>query len=273
MIDLAEDRKICERLLKSAKERGEGVRPLPELVAAAGRAFLGAPYEPETLERTGAEELVVNLRAFDCVTLVENAVALALMIRAGQTGFDQFAALLARIRYRNGQLDGYPSRLHYFTDWLRDNGRRGIVRDVTRELGGIPFRKRFCALTDRRKDHPALESEAMFRRMRVVEATCSRRMHHVIPLANLKKAEAQMTEGDLIAITTDAEGIDVSHTGIAVREGGSLRLLHASSQAGKVVLSDISLARYLKARPSRTGIIVGRVISGGAAKIDEREDS
>jgi hypothetical protein len=56
----------------------------------------------------------------------------------------------------------------------------------------------------------------------------------------------------------------VSHTGIAVRGPRGLHLLHASSAAGKVILSDETLNRYLISGRSRTGIIVGRAISANA---------
>ena len=86
MIHLPEDRAICEKLLSSAKARGDGVKPLPELVVETGQRFLDAPYGPATLEQEGPEELVDNLRAFDCVTFVENVIVLAGLIIAGRTG-------------------------------------------------------------------------------------------------------------------------------------------------------------------------------------------
>ena len=260
MIFLPEDREICEALLRSAMGKGDCAKPLHELIVEAGFRFLGTRYESETLEREGPEELVINLRAFDCVTFVENAVVLAGMIREGKTAFQDYAAALERIRYRGGRRDGYPSRLHYFTDWLRDNGRKGIVRDITRELGGIPFRKPFHALTDRIEEHPALKDTAAFRRMRIVEAACSRRTQCHIAKADLNRDAERIADGDIIAITTDEKGLDVSHTGLAVRVQGQLRLLHASSAAGKVVLSDMTLYRYLLSRRARTGIIVGRAM-------------
>jgi hypothetical protein len=261
VIFLPEDREICEGLLRSAYDRGDNAISLSELVAAVGRNFLDAPYEAETLEREGAEELIVNLRAFDCITFVENAVVLAGMIRAGKTGFADFSAALERIRYRGGRCDGYPSRLHYFTDWLRDNGRRGIVRDITPSIGGRPFRKQFHALTDRREEHPALKDATAFGRMRIVEAACSRRTQSHIAKADLSRAAEGIADGDIIAITTDEKGLDVSHAGLAVHVRGQLHLLHASSTAGKVVLSDTTLDRYLVSRRTRTGIIVGRAIA------------
>lgn len=258
MITSREDRAICEKLLKSAKERGDRVKSFSDLIPAVGRHFLGAPYQPDTLEGEGPEELVVNLRAFDCVTFVENAVVLAGLIRSGKTAFADFTAALTRIRYRRGRCDGHASRLHYFTDWIYDNGRKGLIRDITREIGGIPLRKTFHWLTDRREDYPGLKDPKAFRRMRIIEGTCSRRPLFFIPKASLEGAGDRIADGDIIAMTTDERGLDVTHTGFAVRSGGRLYLLHASSAAGKVVLSEITLYRYLLARRSRTGIIVCR---------------
>ena len=255
-----EDRGICETLLRSAEERGDHGKPLSELVLAAGRHFLGAPYDADTLEREGPEEFIVNLRGFDCVTFVENSVVLAGLIRSGRTAFDDYTAALERIRYRRGRCDGFASRLHYFTDWLYNNGRKGLVHDITREIGGVPLRKMFHYLTDRREDHPGLSDPSAFRRLRIIEGICSRRRLFFIPKAYLEKAEQGLTDGDLIAITTDERGLDVCHTGLAVRLRGQIHLLHASSAAGRVVLSEIPLDRYLLMRRSRTGIIVGRAI-------------
>lgn len=255
-----EDRAICETLLKSAKEREDRMKPLSELIPAVGRHFLDAPYEPDTLEGEGPEELVVNLRAFDCVTFVENAIVLAGLIRSGKTAFTDFTAALERIRYRRGCCHGCASRLHYFTDWIYDNGRKGLVRDITREIGGIALRKTFHRLTDHREDHPGLKDPTAFRRMRIVEGTCSRRPFFFIPKASLETAGDRIADGDIIAITTDEWGIDVSHAGLSVRVEGQLHLLHASSAAGRVVLSEITLNRYLLAKRSRTGIIVCRAI-------------
>jgi hypothetical protein len=259
VIHLPEDREICEELLRSAWERGDRTKPLAAIVVETGQHFLGASYEPATLEREGPEELVVNLRAFDCVTFVENAIVLASLIRAGKTGFDGYLTALERIRYRRGRADGYASRLHYFTDWLYDKERKGIVRDVTREIGGVPFRKAFHYLTDRREDHPGLKDPAAFRRLRLIEGICSRRPRFYIPKADLIRTGDRIADGDVIAITTDEKGIDVSHAGLAVRLGEEIRLLHASSAAGRVVLMEADLSRYLKVRRSRTGVIVGRV--------------
>jgi hypothetical protein len=84
VIHLPEDREICKALLRSAWDRGDRAKSLPDLITETGSQFLGAPYEPDTLEGEGPEELVVNLRTFDCVTFVENAVVLAGLISPGE---------------------------------------------------------------------------------------------------------------------------------------------------------------------------------------------
>jgi hypothetical protein len=265
MICCPEDRDICESLLRSARDRGDRAKALPQLIVSAGRHFLGAPYEPDTLEQAGGEELVVNLRAFDCMTFVENSIALAGLIRSGKTDLADYAAALEKIRYRGGRCDGYASRLHYFTDWLYDNERKGLVRNVTHEIGGVALRKAFHFLTDHREEHPGLKDSAAFRRMRAIEEICSRHPLFFIPKSDLGRVEERIADGDIIAITTDERGLDVTHAGLSVRVGGNIHLLHASSAAGKVVLSEGPLKSYVTARRSRTGIIVGRAITPDGA--------
>ncbi|MEW6334534.1 MAG: N-acetylmuramoyl-L-alanine amidase-like domain-containing protein [Thermodesulfobacteriota bacterium] len=260
MIASPEDRTIVGTLLRSAKKRGDRGRPLPDTLLAVGRHFLGAPYRAGTLEGEGPEMLVVNLRGFDCMTFVENAVVLAGLIRSGSAAFDDYARALERIRYRRGRCDGFASRLHYFTDWLHCNGRKGLVRDITGDIGGVPLRRRLHYLSDRRADLPALRNPAAFLRLRIVEGICSQRPFFFIPKALLERAQEGVTDGDIIAITTDATGLDVCHVGLAVCLRGRVHLLHASSAAGRVVLSDEPLDRYLRAGRSRTGIIVGRAL-------------
>jgi len=254
-----EDQKICETLLGVALRRNDKEKALPELVVALARQFLGAPYQPQTIEREGAEILVANLRAFDCVTFVESILALALAIKSGKANCPNYLAQLKKIRYRRGRIAGYPSRLHYFTDWLWDNEHKGLVINMTERLGGIPVNKNLVELTRHRDDHPPLQDDAVFRKMQRVEAACSRRTFHFIPKERWREAEGGVADGDIIAITTNREGIDVLHVGFAVLVNKKVRLLHASSKAGAVVLSTITLNCYLRERRSRSGVIVARL--------------
>ena len=42
-----------------------------------------------------------------------------------------FADNLQKIRYRDGVIDGYTSRLHYTSDWIENGVRQGFLEDVT----------------------------------------------------------------------------------------------------------------------------------------------
>ena len=122
------DSVIVEEKLAWARAQHLDTLPIGEIMARIGRTIVGMPYVPATLEVPGPERLVVNLREFDCVTFVENTLALARVVRSGQGGYDAFKRELLRIRYRGGKLEGYPSRLHYFSDWIADYQAKGIVR-------------------------------------------------------------------------------------------------------------------------------------------------
>jgi hypothetical protein len=150
--------------------------------SASARPFVGEPYTPQTLELPGPERVVVNLREFDCVTYVESVLAMARLVRDGRHGFAAFTEELRRIRYRDGQLNGYPSRLHYFSEWIADNERLGMVRDITRELGGarvtepVDFMSRNASAYPKLVDEPGMVDE-----IRQVEERLSGLDRYAIP--------------------------------------------------------------------------------------------
>jgi hypothetical protein len=97
--------------------------------------------------------------------------------------------------------------------------------------------------------------------MIAVEKRLSGRRLHYIPKAALGKFEHMVENGDLIAVTTDIEGLDVIHVGLAVRLRSRLHLLHASEVEKRVVISDLTLHQYLSRRKMMTGIMIGRAIT------------
>ena len=231
-----------------------------ERILALGRHFLGAPYAARTLEKDGPEALVINLRQFDCFTFVENIVVLAHLFSSGPVSFDRYREALTFIRYRRGGLNGYASRLHYFSDWLFDNQRKGIVKNISPILGGQPLLKKIHFMTGHPDQYPALKDRAVYRQMRAVERRMQQRVHHYIPKAALKKMEGRIADGDLIAVTTRIEGLDATHAGIAVHVGQRLHLLHASSHAGRVLVSTETLDRYLAGNKTCSGVMVARMV-------------
>src|SRR5690606_20906657 len=93
-------------------------------MVAVGKSFMGIPYVAKTLEVGETESLVVNLQGLDCTTFVENVLAFGLMLRNHKTDFDSYIQYLETIRYKDGKLDGYASRLHYFSEWIANNEKK-----------------------------------------------------------------------------------------------------------------------------------------------------
>jgi hypothetical protein len=74
----------------------------------------------------------------------------------------------------------------------------------------------------------------------------------------VKNIAGKIKNGDIIAITTKIKGLDISHTGFAVWKNKDLHLLHASQDAGKVVISRKNLSQYLLDNKNQSGIMVLR---------------
>jgi hypothetical protein len=254
-----EDRKIFAELIRFLDTKKSSIEPTGQVTIQIGKFFLETPYVIGTLE-TGIERFVVNLRELDCVTFVENVVALVGHIKSREKSFDAFRRYLRRIRYRQGRLQGYASRLHYFSDWIYDNQRKGIVRDVTAEIGGTSLKKVLNFMTTHPDLYLPLKNAASLRRMKSIERAISRRPLFFIPQKDLRHVEDRICDGDLIAITTNRVGLDVQHVGFAARVKNRIHFLHASQIEGKVVLSKETLHRYLIQDSSRSGIMVARVL-------------
>jgi hypothetical protein len=233
--------------------------PLGEIIVTVGRRFVGEPYTPQTLELEGPERVVVNLREFDCVTYVESVLALARLIRDRRPDFAAFVAELRGLRYRDGRLDGYISRLHYFSEWISDNEGRGRVRDITQELGGqatteaIDFMSRNAGAYPRLVERPELVDG-----IRDIERRLSAGPRHVIPQARIAAVADRVRNGDVIAATSSIRGLDIAHTGFALWIDGRLHLMHAPLVGRSLEISERPLAERIPRIPGQDGIMVAR---------------
>lgn len=252
------DREIFEATLARAQRERLDTLPIGEVVARLGTWFVGTPYTPGTLEAPGPEHLVVNLREFDCVTYVENMLALARVIRAGKSSFAEFQDELRRIRYRAGQLEGYPSRLHYFSEWISDNTAKGIVADQTRALGGVADPDPLDFMTRHRESYRQLADSQVFAAIRAREAELNQGTRYMIPEAAIPAMAARIRNGDVIAATSSVKGLDVVHTGLALWQNGKLHLMHAPLVGDSVKISETPLGERILSIPRQDGIMVAR---------------
>lgn len=239
----------------------EGKR-LELLMEKTALFFQGTPYVAHTLEVTDEEKLVVNLRELDCVTFIETVIALTNTVRSGKHDFDAFTRQLKRVRYRNGNLDGYSSRLHYTSDWLYNHEQNGLLQNFSCELGGTRESKKIHFMTSHRDAYRQLRNnDTLLEEIRVVEESMSDRGGFCyLPKDKIQDAASNIPHMAVLAFTTRKEGLDTTHTGFTFWRGDSLTFIHASSSRGEVVVDQNSLGDYCAAQPSCTGVIVARVL-------------
>ena len=254
---IARDREIFENTVERARAEGLDTVAIGDRIVAIGRWFVGADYVPGTLE-VQPEQLVVSLEEFDCVTYVESVLAIARVLEQPEATFDHYVEELRRIRYRRGELDGYASRLHYFGEWIADNAALGIVRDITRELGGVPLDERVDFMSTNRELYVALRSDEVYRQIRAVEDSVSTLPLYYIPKNRIADISARIRDGDIIAATSSIEGLDIAHTGFAVWIDGSLHFMNAPLVGKSVEISDLPLSERIQRISEQSGIMVAR---------------
>ena len=234
-----------------------------DIVAECAKAFVGKPYADNTLEGT-PEMLTVNTDQLDDVTLVQNAVALALAIDENRCSWPDFIYNLKRIRYRGGLVEGYTSRLLYIADWAVDNIHRGILKNATYDFPRYASATRSLDYMSQNADkYPALADEDTLARIKEIEnGYKGYRFPYIksIDLSN-KEVKSEFRNGDILAFVSKEKNLDYSLMGILIiGDDGEMRVLYASPQAGKVIISDLSLADFMKRNRQYLGVSVFRLV-------------
>ena len=266
------DWQILVEKVEWADAQGLDAMPWGEAMAALGRTFVGTTYIPGTLEAPGDEHIVVNLRELDCVTFIENVWALLRFHRSEgvaaladpEAARAAYEGHLQAIRYRDGRLSGYPSRLHYFSDWLWNHEDRGHLRLVTSDIGGVADSEAIDFMSTHPDAYRQLADPAHLDAIRTREAELTARGPRVfIPQEAVAAAAEGIRDGDIIAATSTVAGLDIAHTGIALWEDGRLHLLHAPLVGRSVEISELPLADRIQGIGGQDGIMVGRLQEDG----------
>jgi hypothetical protein len=194
----------------------------------------------------------------DCNTFAENCLAISRTIKSGNPSFEKFATELQNIRYRDGKINGYASRLHYFSDWIFDNDKKYIVKSVSQGIADILYEKNINFMSTHPESYVQLKDLGLVKRIENIEQQISARKNYYIPEEKLAQFEEKLNDGDIVGITTNIKGLDIVHVGILVRKSGQIHLMHASSVAEKVIVSENTLEEYLINSKTATGIMVAR---------------
>jgi hypothetical protein len=217
--------------LLAAVGRGASVAQRLRLITAR---LLGAPYLPHPLvgSATESEVFTVTLQGFDCVTLVETALALA-----WADDGEAFLTLLRQVRYRQGEI-AWQQRLHYATDWLHYHVRQGRLREVT-------YGEAMPRITRRLDILPGFPPHIATWRYFPTEA--------------LSTVSPCVVDGDIIFFVSTRQGLDVFHLGMLFRATPGVLLRHAARSRGQVVEQELAnfcaantMLGFLIARPCET---------------------
>ena len=203
------------------------------------KKMLGVPYVAGTLDGNEEEQLVVRIDALDCTTFVETVLAFCIADKRGERDFEGFKKALTDVRYRDGILNGYTSRLHYFSDWIRNNEQMGFVKECTSETACSQPKELWLDFMTTHVDSylPMKKDPELVKEMAAHEKNWQGTVVSYIPKENLNLSsdELKIKDGDVLAMVTNIKGLDIVHVGFAFWKEGKLHLLHASSSAKKVI--------------------------------------
>ncbi len=234
------------------------------LIIFFARQLKGIPYVAHTLEVNDTEKLVVNLRELDCTTYVENVLSLYMCMWQREYSFKAFCNNLLEIRYRDGNLIDYTSRLHYFTDWILNNTSMGLCKEI--QSPNPPFSSEQTINVYYMSTYPEKYSllkahKEFIAQIKDTEIAINNKKFRYIPKSLTKDTTLLKTviqDGDIIATTTSLNGLDIQHLGFAIWKEDGLHMLNASSLHHKVVEEEMTLYQYLQKQKTMLGIRIIR---------------
>lgn len=253
------DQDVLNKFWQYASKQQLTTLGINERIPKIAAFFIGTPYKSNTLNVTLKELPVINLHELDCVTFVENVLALAFLEEYNNNAIPQFIANIIKLRYRNGEIIDYTSRLHYSSDWLYEMQKQHFLTDITQFAGGLPYSRTINFMSANYTRYPQLVHDTtLLKKIKDIETTIKGRTYYYIPKGQIGKACNKIKNGDIILITTNIKGLDTSHLGFAWKKDGKTFLLHASSSGKKVMISQLPLQEYMQGISTQTGIMVGR---------------
>ncbi|MGH7909806.1 MAG: N-acetylmuramoyl-L-alanine amidase-like domain-containing protein [Thermodesulfobacteriota bacterium] len=201
--------------------------------------FLNVDYKESTLigNKNTPEVFVINLQGVDCFTYVDYVEAMSL-----SNSFPEFKDKLRTIRYQFGNID-FLNRNHFFTDWEYFNSE--YVDDFTEKIGGDKTKTILKTLNDKNDGTyfiPGISPK-------------KRKIHYIPSDAFDNEMLSKLRSGDYIGIYSNQDGLDVSHVGIAIKEGDTFYFRHASSSEGNRKVVDEDFMNYISDKP---GILILR---------------
>jgi hypothetical protein len=245
-------------------------------IQAIAEQFLGEHYQANLLEQSSTEQPFISLHQFDCVLFLETILALTTVLSKNSDNTEPLSSSISqseselftaiqRYRYRDGKIDGYCSRLHYFSDWILDNQRRGNVDRIVQDPGSTALMRPLNFMSNNWQKYPPLVKNPALRdciaqsETKISDQLKTSALRY-IPTQELRSQESKLRSGDLVGIVTNMNGLDVTHSGFLYRKHSKLQtgLIHASIRSGIKISPD--LERYVMGVEGAIGIVVARPV-------------
>lgn len=230
--------------------------PLPALTVRIAESLVGTPYVASTLE-VEPESLQIFLDKTDCILFVETCVALSLTFKGleivqgqnpidAEPSYELFCENVRNLRYRDGVIDGYPSRLHYTSEWIQQGERNGIFREITSSIGE-PRPQQFNFMSTHPDAYRQLkDNEENQKQIAEAEARLnSKTPYYYVPGDRIAEI-TDIRDGDIIAFVSNVEGLDITHIGIACKVDDEMHFIHASTNGMEVMVEPRTLSEYAK---------------------------
>lgn len=253
-----------QQIKEKAKSENWSALPIGDLMGKIAKELEGTPYVGGTLELSADREVCsVNLDELDCVTFFESTLNLARMLKNGGSTNRDLLREVQNTRYRGGSVGDYSSRLHYTSDWLFDNEKKGVVKVLNDLPGAVLFTQKVGFMSTHVGSYKQLAAHPkLVEKMKRQEKTINtRKFLTFVPAGKVASVEPLLKTGDIVGLCTDVSGLDISHTGIIYRtEDGVAHFMDASSKKAnmKVTIEPGPISQAVKDRKDFTGVVFAR---------------
>lgn len=229
---------VFHRILANALENKWQDLPIGQCMTKVAHELEGTPYVGFTLELDKDKELcAVNLMGLDCVTFCEDTLDFSRMLKLGGRTPADMLKQVTLTRYRGGTIGDFTTRLHYTNDWMYDNEKKGVVKVLSPELpGAAKFTQKVGIMSEKPNNYRQLKAHPeMVSTIKKYEDKINARDTMFIPMDALDEAMSKLQTGDIVGVSTTADGIDIAHTGLCIAdESGMIHFMDASSSKSKM---------------------------------------
>ena len=250
------DEEIFEKM-RAAVGDPQG-RTTAEIIIDAAKYLLGTPYVAGTLEQQ-PERLIINLHQTDCILFAEGCLGFAITIKSKNPSFSHFREVIKGLRYRDGIVNGYTSRIHYTSEWMSQAFENGYLTDMSKVLCNTVAPNRFAYMSRNPDKYKQLKNSTNnVEKIRSIEQRLNGEVFYYIPKERVESILPQLRSGDIVGFNTTTEGIDISHVGIIYVENNRVGFIHASYTEKKVVIEKRTLLEYINSFSTNNGIRIAR---------------